>query len=237
MNSVGMTPIFIYAPKRCTEQREGALCLIFGLKFFTVDTFVKSETHRQQQSTQLHFLLFFRCFLLTIGLVFSRWNTSSEAVGRLTCTHLELLSVLHVYVTVLLPSRLFTPYPKRLRRGCQSQEFIITPQLHFMSNISDGKSPTNAQSMNACPIFSLYRSSSLPTNTFIQCKLLLQPNSQSSCTRAKPLENFPRVSHSQPLLDAKTAQSHIFHREIANEVHASNAVSFVTQWSIHRFSQ
>lgn len=39
--------------------------------------------------------------------------------------------------------------------------------------------------------------------------------------RAKPPENFPRVPRSEPPLDAETVQSHIFHREIANEVHAS----------------
>lgn len=50
-----------------------------------------------------------------------------------------------------------------------------------------------------------------------------------SCTRTKPLENFPRVSRSEPPPDAETVQSHIFHREIANEEHASKAVSFVTQ--------
>lgn len=53
----------------------------------------------------------------------------------------------------------------------------------------------------------------------------------------KPLENFPCVSPSEQPFDAETVQTHIFHWEIANEVHASKAVSFVTQWSIHRFSQ
>ncbi len=59
-----------------------------------------------------------------------------------------------------------------------------------------------------------------------------------SCThRLKPAENFPRVSRSERPFDAETVQTHIFHQEIANEVHASKAVSFVTQWSIHRSSQ
>ena len=45
-----------------------------------------------------------------------------------------------------------------------------------------------------------------------------------SCAwRLNLLENFPRVSRSERPLDAETVQSHIFHREIANGVHASKS--------------
>lgn len=45
----------------------------------------------------------------------------------------------------------------------------------------------------------------------------------SCARRLNLLENFPRVSRSERPLDAETVQSHIFHGEIANGVHASKS--------------
>lgn len=45
----------------------------------------------------------------------------------------------------------------------------------------------------------------------------------SCARRLNLLENFPSVSRSERPLDAETVQSHIFHGEIANGVHASKS--------------